>query len=458
MHNILLIDKGDSSLHNFKRSLAKGYSLFHEQTVSSSLKHLRENTIDLIVIDSLFSSGIIRSAKFNKLSEGIPRLIMTDGHTDKEIEHLMKDTYTLSVEAPFTYKTFDALAEKLMRIKALANDSISLRQEQKTRKDENTFFNTISDVFSAQVELDKDLSSIMEQLKYLTGSAAWSLLLSDEPVFDIIPLKLSKKIRKIQLNKNNGIAGWVMDNRTPLNIENIVKDKRFEKKADGFPNLTPGPLLCVPLKVRGRMGALRLARKIRQAPYSTRDMELAVNTSSFAAMAIERAYLSNKIKHDELTNLFNSSHMKETIESEIQRSQRYGSHFSIVFMDIDDFKRVNDRFGHLVGSRILIEIASILQKNLRSVDILARYGGDEYVIVLPQTSRKASFIIAERLRRTIEKNIFLKDNGYTVRLTASFGVASYPEDANTKDDLLKLADDAMYHGKFLTKNMVYSAK
>ena len=458
MHNILLIDKGDSSLHNFKKSLLKGYRLFHEQTVTSSLKHLRENTIRLIVIDSRFSSGIIRSAKFNKLSEGIPRLIMTDGHTDKEIEHLMKDTYTLSAKAPFTYKTFDALAEKLIRIKALEDDNIALRKEQKTREDENTFFNTVSDVFSADVELDKGLSSIMEQLKDLTGSAAWSLLLNDEPAFDIIPLKFSKKIRKIHLNKDNGITGWVMENKTPLNIEDLAKDKRFNKKIDGFPNLKPGPLLCVPLIVRGMTGALRLARKSRQTTYSKRDMELAINTASFAAMAIERDYLSNKIKHDELTNLFNSSHMKETMESEIQRAERYGSHFSIVFMDIDDFKRVNDRFGHLVGSRILIEIASILQKNLRSVDILARYGGDEYVIVLPQTSRKASFIIAERLRKTIEKNIFLKDNGYTVRLTASFGVASYPEDANTKEDLLKLADDAMYHGKFLTKNMVYSAK
>jgi diguanylate cyclase (GGDEF)-like protein len=127
-------------------------------------------------------------------------------------------------------------------------------------------------------------------------------------------------------------------------------------------------------------------------------------------------------------------------------------------MDMDNFKKINDRFGHLVGSRTLIEIAQLLQKNLRLVDIISRYGGDEFVIILPQTPRESSFLVAERLRKVIEKNVFLKQEDYSIRLTASFGVASFPDDARNKEELLDIADKAMFRGKFSTKNIVFEAK
>jgi diguanylate cyclase (GGDEF)-like protein len=125
-------------------------------------------------------------------------------------------------------------------------------------------------------------------------------------------------------------------------------------------------------------------------------------------------------------------------------------------MDIDYFKTINDNFGHLVGSKLLVEIGQILIKSLRSIDIVARYGGDEFVVVLPQTPPSAAVQIAERIRRSVEKNVFLKREGYSLRLTASFGIASYPESAKSKEDLLRLADEAMYHVKYRTRNGVYA--
>jgi diguanylate cyclase (GGDEF)-like protein len=125
-------------------------------------------------------------------------------------------------------------------------------------------------------------------------------------------------------------------------------------------------------------------------------------------------------------------------------------------MDIDNFKKVNERFGHLTGSKVLIEMSRVLKRNLRKVDIITRYGGDEFVIILPQTPKESGMYVAERLRRVIEKYIFLK-KGNPLHLTASLGVASFPDNANNREELLKIADNAMYRGKFSTKNVVFAA-
>ena len=125
-------------------------------------------------------------------------------------------------------------------------------------------------------------------------------------------------------------------------------------------------------------------------------------------------------------------------------------------MDIDYFKHVNDRYGHIIGSKVLVEMGQLLLKSLRSVDIVARYGGDEFVIVLPQTPPASAAQIAERMRKSVELNSFLKKEGYSLKLTASFGVASYPESAKSKEDLIRLADDAMYRVKYQTRNAVYA--
>jgi two-component system, cell cycle response regulator len=125
-------------------------------------------------------------------------------------------------------------------------------------------------------------------------------------------------------------------------------------------------------------------------------------------------------------------------------------------MDIDYFKHVNDRYGHLVGSKILAEMGQLLIKNLRTIDVVVRYGGDEFVIVLPHTPPAAAAQIAERIRKSVERNAFLEKEGYALRITASFGVASYPESARSKEELLRLADEAMYKVKYHTKNGVHA--
>ena len=128
------------------------------------------------------------------------------------------------------------------------------------------------------------------------------------------------------------------------------------------------------------------------------------------------------------------------------------------FFDLDHFKQVNDKHGHIRGSALLAEVGDLIKKEVRSVDIPTRYGGDEFVIILPQTSKKQAVRVARRLRLALNEAVFLEHEKLGVRLTASFGVAAYPDDATTKDNVLRLADEAMYRVKETTRDGIEIAE
>ncbi len=144
------------------------------------------------------------------------------------------------------------------------------------------------------------------------------------------------------------------------------------------------------------------------------------------------------------------------LENEIYRAQREDLRFSVLFMDVDFFKSINDSRGHLIGSRLLIEVSKILKFNLRRSDYAFRYGGDEFVVVLPVTSSKGAQIAAERIREHIEKTNFVVD-GVALKLTLSIGLATFPDHAKTHKDIIKMADEAMYCGKNKSRNIVFVA-
>jgi len=184
--------------------------------------------------------------------------------------------------------------------------------------------------------------------------------------------------------------------------------------------------------------------------------------ADFAAIALENARHVKRIHEltitDDCTSLYNARHMDFILETEIYRSQRYGYEFSLVFIDLDHFKSVNDTHGHLVGSKLLAEVGQMVKLACRRIDFAFRYGGDEFVIVLPQASKENAYVVARRLHRMIGETSWLTSEGLGIHFTASIGVASYPSDAKTKVELLHLADEAMYQIKNTTRNGVAAAK
>ena len=143
-----------------------------------------------------------------------------------------------------------------------------------------------------------------------------------------------------------------------------------------------------------------------------------------------------------------------TLQNEVERSRRYGNQVSLIFLDLDGFKNVNDQHGHLAGSRALVEVGEVLRRTVRAIDVVSRFGGDEFTVILPQTGVQGATTIAERIRARIQEAVFLQDVGLEVRITASLGVATFPTHGKNKDDLIGQADRAMYLVKAKNKNAV----
>jgi diguanylate cyclase (GGDEF)-like protein len=161
---------------------------------------------------------------------------------------------------------------------------------------------------------------------------------------------------------------------------------------------------------------------------------------------------------DDLTQLYNSRYLNQVLRREAKRASRSGRPLSLLFMDLDGFKAVNDVHGHLAGSRALVEAAAVIRGSARETDVAARFGGDEFSIVLPDTGSEGAVAVADRVRERIAAHPFLAGNGLNLRLTASVGVATLPDVAGSAEELVRAADVAMYRIKASGKNGVGIAR
>jgi diguanylate cyclase (GGDEF)-like protein len=232
----------------------------------------------------------------------------------------------------------------------------------------------------------------------------------------------------------SGGADFLAENRTLLSVP-------FD--------LTPGSRVYAVLGLRGTPDAEVLNSPLLN--FFQRQARLALINAERSAQAQSLIYI------DDLTKLYNGRYLNVVLDREMKRSERYRNFFCVLFMDIDFFKRVNDAHGHLVGSRVLVEVGSVLRACVRDSDTVVRYGGDEFVVLLVETNADEAMIVAERMRKMIEEEPFVKEIGLGIRLTISIGIAAFPEHATTKQNLLNLADQAMYRGKESTRNVVYLA-
>ena len=159
---------------------------------------------------------------------------------------------------------------------------------------------------------------------------------------------------------------------------------------------------------------------------------------------------------DELTGLYNQRYLPMALDLEIARAKREGQAFTLLFLDVDRFKQVNDGRGHWTGSKLLIELGNVLRTQVRACDYCFRYGGDEFIVLLGNVDAPVAVGVAERIRQAVESNVFRVEQ-HEINLTVSIGLASYPTHAETSASLIQIADEAMYNGKRKSRNIVFVA-
>jgi diguanylate cyclase (GGDEF)-like protein len=324
-------------------------------------------------------------------------------------------------------------------------------------------FHEIGKALTSTLNLNQVLKIIMEKISNLFRPDNWSLLLVDEDTgelyFEIVTGEAAEFLKQVRLKPGEGIAGWVAANGEPLVLPDAYSDIRFAPRLDELTNLQTRSIVCVPVKGREKiLGVIELINCCGKFPMDDGDLFRLQALADYAAIAIQNARFVQRIHEltitDDCTRLYNSRHLHTILEAEIYRSRRYHYEFSLIFVDLDQFKGVNDRYGHLAGSKLLGEVGQLVKEHLRMIDFAFRYGGDEFVVMLPQTSKANSILVARRLHQLMSERTYLRDEGYDVRIGASMGVACFPADATDKVNLIRLADDAMYLVKNHSRNAI----
>lgn len=258
---------------------------------------------------------------------------------------------------------------------------------------------------------------------------------------------------RMSIARGDGASGRVLQTLAPLAIADLATSD-----IDVGPGGTEGvrSWLGVPIFVHGECEGVLAVQSRVAAAFTAADQRLLASLALQVGGALQNAHLYTMAMVDGLTGLFVRRYFDARVDEEIERARRFNTPFAVVMMDIDDFKHLNDTHGHLVGDRVLREVAAVVKREMRGVDTAARYGGEELVVILPRTELVAALTLAERIRATLaERRIAAGPDGPVLRVTASFGIAAYPESGRgNAEDLVRRADRALYRAKRAGKNRV----
>ncbi|PYR76482.1 MAG: hypothetical protein DMF86_12110 [Acidobacteria bacterium] len=249
------------------------------------------------------------------------------------------------------------------------------------------------------------------------------------------------------------VGQWVMRNGDVCCAMNLALDRRFT-------DAPASAAVAFPLDCRdrtlGALVALDRAPSAREPRFQDATLAALLAALEPGAFALDNALRLQRVEAlsvtDDLTQLYNSRYLSQVLRRETKRASRSGRPLSLLFVDLDGFKAINDSHGHLSGSRALVEAAALIRASARETDVAARFGGDEFALVLPDTGSDGAVAVGERIRERLAVHPFLHDDGLDIHLTASVGVATLPDVAASAEGLIQAADEAMYAVKDRGKN------
>jgi diguanylate cyclase (GGDEF)-like protein len=335
-------------------------------------------------------------------------------------------------------------------------------KDVKRQVQELEIFHGVAKALTSSLNLDSVLQTIMEKVAEYFRPDTWSLLMVDEGredlYFAIAVGDAAATLKTVRLKLGEGIAGWVARHGEPLIVPDVKNDPRFAKRIDEVTQWETNSIICIPLKSKLRVLGVMQLINVPMSAFNEGEIFFLQALCDYAAIAIDNARSVERIQEltitDDCTGLYNARHLYKTLDSEVYRSARFKYEFTVLFLDLDHFKLVNDTHGHLAGSKLLAEVGISIKSQLRLIDSAFRYGGDEFVIVLPQTAKEQALNVALRLQETFRRTYFLQQEGLKLNIRTSMGVATFPEDARSAHEIIRQADEMMYTVKNSTRDNI----
>jgi len=344
---------------------------------------------------------------------------------------------------------------------AVAIENARLFEETELHAKELSVLNELAQTLTQQLDIDHILKETYKGIKHLIDTADFYIGLLDSEktkiTFPIIKSSSEEDLKYEEIAPDEGLTGHIIKTKKTIMINDNFKLWEKENAVESVGEM-PQSWLGVPLLIgKDAIGVMAIQDFTKQDVYDAHDLEIMTAIASQAAIAIENARLFDKVKRlastDELTGLNNRRHFLELAHAEFNRGLRYGGSLSTLLLDIDNFKDFNDTYGHAIGDKVLQVVAKLCMGSLRITDILGRYGGEEFAILLPETHLEVSKTVAERLRKSVAETLIPTERG-DLSVTVSIGIAEKNELTPTLETLIARADQAMYVAKHKGRNQV----
>lgn len=463
MH-VLIYDNDRLRIAMLARSIKEmGLDGTATMTLEDIRRRMKKRNFDVLILDAS-ALGILE--RLRQIDANVPIIIIADRNSKIDYEDLIFSGISGFFFRPYRVDVFKRTIDRALLQRQMIVTSAKTMASLKQKIQELEVLNEIVQAINSSLKPKEILQIIMEKTADLIKAEGWSVLLLDrernELVFEAAAGEAGRKLVGMRLKVGQGVAGWVARYGQSLIVPDVTTDPRFYSGVDRKTKFITKSILCVPMRSRDKItGVVEVVNKIGGEPFTESDLEIFESLVAHVTIALENAAIYRRMEEasliDDLTQLYNTRYGNIFLDRIFSQRKDLQSPVSLIFLDIDYFKLVDDNYGHLVGSETLRLIGERIKNVVRSGDIVIRYGGDEYIVILPNTDKKTAVIVAERIRREINFESFLAFGRKKFNITATLGVATAPFDASTRDDLIGRADKAMYEGKIAGRDKVVLA-
>lgn len=462
---ILIVDDEEVIREMLKTLLIReGYSVATAASGVTGIDQIQKSFFNIAIVDIKLTdmSGMEVMHRIREVQpETIVLMVTAFATTETAIRALEAGVYDYLIK-PFDINHIKMIIKRGLEEQRLSRENKELLTSLRTEKGKLESVLEIGKMMSSILNLRELIDFIVKKATEVLRCQKSSLMLLDEETGKLfirgalgIPEEI---IRSTQVKKGEKIAGWIAKHGEPMLVEDIETDPRT--KRGNRPHYFGKSFISLPLIHKDKVrGVLNIADKKEYGEiFNEDDLKYISIITNYAAIALENARLYKEVKDlaitDGLTGLFNHRYFQEQLAKEINRARRYSRALSLVMFDIDNFKGFNDRYGHLTGDAILRGIANILKNNAREVDIVCRYGGEEFMVILPETDTTGARFIADKIREAVGTQLSVEPELQNVgEVTISGGVTQY-ELKMEKEEFIHTTDVALYQAKKEGKNRI----